>query len=92
MAAKKKAKKKAAEPTKKRAKRASGTHAHGGAHARGGGALHEYQRGFADGVADVRHKRPLRKIPKSGGGSPFGRGYIAGLKEARAERRKRKAK
>lgn len=72
---KKKATKKTAEPTKKRAKRPV--------------SERHYLEGFRDAHDDIKHKRPLRKVGKSGH-TGYARGYIAGLKEARRARRARK--
>lgn len=64
--------------TKKRAtkKRASSTtHAHT-----------SFLRGYHDGHGDVCMKRPLRKI-RAGAKDAYSRGYRAGTREARAEKR-----
>lgn len=74
-AAKKAAAKKTAEPKRK-------------AHKRPMSERH-YLEGFRDAHDDLKHKRPLRKVGKSGH-TGYARGYIAGLKEARRARRARK--
>ncbi len=59
------------------------------AHHHAGASLEaQYKKGFADGAADVKHKRPMRKA--TGKRDQYAAGYRAGAKVARLEAKKRR--